>query len=143
MSLCFTSTSTSEVVTLLDAEPLPRVIQIAALAVVDVERRLVPTLIFCYFLRLLGSVKNTSGVADPILVIPGAGTVARDRGRGVMMTRRVARDLRARAGQKAEEDEVSDRHRDSALGSMLLTMLVDRSAEPQLSCSPRSATGGA
>ena len=60
-----------------------------------------------------------------------------------MMTRRVARDLRARAGQKAEEDEVSDRHRDSALGSMLLTMLVDRSAEPQLSCSPRSATGGA
>ena len=75
MSLCFTSTSTSEVVTLLDAEPLPRVIQVAALAVVDVERRVVPALIFCYFLRLFGSIKNTSGVADPILIIPGARAV--------------------------------------------------------------------
>ena len=52
-------TSTSEV-TLLDASAaLPRVIQIAALAVVDVERRLVPTLIFCYFSRLFRTVKNT------------------------------------------------------------------------------------
>ena len=76
----WTSTSTSEVI-LLDAEPLPRVIQVAALAVVDVERRLVPALILRYFLGLLRSLKNTSGVADPILVIPGAGTVPRDGGR--------------------------------------------------------------
>ena len=80
MSLCFTSTSTSEV-TLLDAEPLPRVIQVAALAVVDVERRLVPALILRYFLGLLRSVKNAGRVADPILVIPGAGAVPRDRRR--------------------------------------------------------------
>ena len=65
----WTSTSTSEVI-LLDAEPLPRVIQVAALAVVDVERRLVPALILRYFLGLLRSLKNTSRVADPVVIIP-------------------------------------------------------------------------
>ena len=36
----------------------------------------------------------------------------------MMMPLRVARVLRARAGQKAEEDEASDRHRDSAPGEI-------------------------
>ena len=57
-------------------------------------------------LRVLGLGRSSSVGAD-----------SGDPGRGVIMMRRVARDLRARAGQKAEEDEASDRHRDSALGS--------------------------
>ncbi len=59
-------------VTLLRAThaPLPRVIQIAALAVVHVERRLVSTLIFCYFFRLFGGVEDAGRVADPIIIIP-------------------------------------------------------------------------